>query len=301
MNQKLCMSKKSIIVFLSLLLLVSWTIQGLAIYFVRDLNSERATPWLISLMFFPTIAALIYRFGFNRDAFRQVRFWPGNPIYLALAALIPAASALAALAVVQGAGWGHSEYFVFSTNAVEVVKGPWVLGSGMQSWWMFAANIAATAIVFSLINSVAAVGEEFGWRGFLQSHMIDRFGTVGGVTLLGLVWAFWHLPSNLAGYNYTETPVLGGFVLFPVLLVSVSFVMAWLTIRARSFWPAVLMHGSINGIYEGILSHIKLAEHVSRLRVDLTSIIVAMTLGIAGAWILVRRREGSNEPKQGGG
>ncbi len=296
MKETSVMSKKSIIVFVSLLLLVSWAVQGLAIYVVGDLNSVRATPWLISLMFFPTIAALIYRFGFNRDAFRHVHAWPGNPIYLFLAALVPAATSLVVLAIVEFAGWGHCEFFAFSSHSVQLLKGPWVLGSGVQSWWMFAANIAATAIVFSLINSVVAVGEEFCWRGFLQGHMIEKFGTIGAITLLGLIWAYWHLPSNLAGYNYTQTPVLGGLVLFPVQLVAESLVMAWLTIRARSFWPAVVMHGSGNGIGEGILSHITLAEHVSQLRVDMTSIIVALVLGIACAWVLVRRRAGRNEP-----
>ena len=283
------MSRKSIIIFLLLLLLVSWAMQGLAIYLVGDLNSARAAPWLVSLMFFPTLAALIYRFGFHREAFRHVRFRLGNPLFLILASLIPAATALAVLAIVESLGWGRSDYFSFSSLAVDVSKGPWVLGLGSQSWWMFAANIAATAIVFSLINSVAAVGEEFAWRGFLQGHMIANFEMLRGITLLGLVWAFWHLPANLAGYNYTKTPVLGGLVLFPLLLVSESFVMAWLTLRARSFWPAVLMHGSGNGIHEGVLRHITLTEHVAPLRVDVISIIVSMALGLVCAFAIARR------------
>jgi uncharacterized protein len=287
-TENAAMSKKSIVIFLSLLLLLSWAVQGLAIYFVRDLNSPRAMPWLITLMFFPTLAAVIYRFGFNREAFRRISFRPRKPLYLILAALIPAVIALATLATVHVAGWGRSDYFVFSPGAVEVVKGPWLLGVGSQSFWIFAANIAATAIVFALINSVTAVGEEFGWRGFLQRQMIERFGTLGGVTLLGTAWAFWHLPANLAGYNYPDTPMLGGLLLFPLMLISDSFIMAWLTIRGKSFWPAVLMHGSGNGVQEGILSHIALAENVSRLRVDLVAILVSAVLGLLCAWSLVR-------------
>jgi len=38
--------------------------------------------------------------------------------------------------------------------------------------------------------------------------------------------------------------------------------MAWLTISAQSFWPAVLMHGSGNGIEDGVVSSIQFTTGV---------------------------------------
>lgn len=273
------MSKASIIRFLAVLLLASWAVQGVMLYCVHDPESDAAIPWLISLMFVPTIAAVIYRFGFNRAAFRHVTLRPGNPLYVVLGALIPAATAFAVLAVVILTGWGGSQYVSFIASGAEVVKGPWLLGAGSQAWPLFALNVAVTAVAFAAVNSVSAVGEEFGWRGFLQRHMIDQFGVTRGVALLGVVWAFWHLPTLLAGYNHPETPILGGFVLFPILLTADSFVMAWLTIRARSFWPAVLMHGSINGIHEGICQRIDLSPGIGRIYVDVVAIVASMVVG----------------------
>lgn len=291
-------SRKHLWVYFALLLGASWTVQIITILVVGDLNSAAATPWLAAMMFFPTMASLIYWFGFNRKAFTHVRFWPGNPIYLVIAGLIPAAIALAVLVVAERAGWGSCDFFRFSSSGANIQKGPWSLGVGMQSWPLFAANIAVTAVVFSFINGIVAVGEEFAWRGFLQRPMIENFGVVGGVALLGVVWAYWHLPSNLAGYNYAHAPVLGGLVLFPALLVADSFIMAWLTIRARSFWPAVLMHGSGNGIQEGILSNITLADGVSRLWIDLSAI--AMTWVVAGLCLFVLYRSDTSRRSSGG-
>lgn len=284
------MSRSVLIRFLAILLAVSWLVQGLAIFFVRDLNSPSATPWLIAMMFFPTVGLLIYRFGFNKRAFAGVRFGPGNLLYLVPAALIPALIALVVVAIVQLAGWGTCEFFQFSKAGVDLQKGPWVLGVGGHSWLMFIVNVAATAILYSLINGVVAVGEEFAWRGVLQPHMIGHFGVLGGIALLGLVWACWHLPANLSGYNYPHTPVLGGLVLFPALLVADSFIMAWLTLRARSFWPAVIMHGSGNGIQEGILSKINLSEGVSRIYVDVAAIGVTWVLAAICIMVLWRNR-----------
>lgn len=284
------MSKRSIIGFITGLLLATWAAQVVLIYFVRDLESAAAAPWLAAMMFFPTVAAVSYRFAVNGDAFRPVTFRVGNPIYLVLAAMIPAVSAMMVLGLTLAAGWGSSEYFSFSAGGAEVAKGPWMLGLGQQGWLTFAANVAVTSIAYAAMNSVVAVGEEFGWRGFLQPHLIERFGLIPGVALLGLVWSFWHLPALLAGYNYPDWPLLGGLVLFPAALVGESFVMAWLTIRGRSFWPAVFMHGSINGVQEGIVSKLVFGVPNGRLYADVLASAVALALGAICLGLLLRKR-----------
>src|SRR5690606_23069025 len=121
-----------------------------------------------------------------------------------------------------------------------------------QPWPAFIANVALTGMWFALFNATVAVGEEFGWRGFLQGHLIARMGTTDGIVLLGFIWSMWHLPSLLAGYNFPEYPLLGATVLFPVQLIAASFFLGWLTLRAGSFWPAAIAHGATNSIQEGV-------------------------------------------------
>jgi hypothetical protein len=106
------------------------------------------------------------------------------------------------------------------------------------------------------------------------------------VTALGLFWAAWHLPIILGGYNYPEHPVLGAFVIFPLLLVSISFFLAWLTLRSRSFWPAVLTHGAANSIATGVVSNLRLT--VPLLRIDLITLLLAAGVG-AICWFLLAR------------
>lgn len=283
------MSKRTILVFILSLFLASWSIQAAAIAVVGDLESGAAAPWLIVTMFMPGLWALGYLALFNRAAFRRIRFWPGNPFWLVLAGLLPAALALVTLGLVRMLGWGEGTFFAFDGSGVDVLRGPWQLGPGEQDWLYFSANVALTALLFAAMNGVVAVGEEFGWRGVLQDHVIDRFGLHAGIVLLGLVWAFWHLPSILAGYNYPETPVLGGLVLFPVALVANSYVLAWLTLRARSFWPAVLFHGSVNGIFAGVTEDIAPAAGVVQLQIDLLILALQIVLGLAAALTLPRR------------
>jgi len=286
------MSTRTLAWFLGSLLIVSWVVQALALYLVGDVNSDAMMPWLLGMMFAPTLWSIGYLTIFNRGGWKLIRFWPGNPLYLVLAALIPALIAFGVLAIVQHQGWGASSFFSFGVDGANVLRGPWVMGDGAQGWAFFAANVATTAILFACFNGIVAVGEEFGWRGVLQHHVIGRFGFMRGVALLGFVWALWHAPVNLAGYNHPEAPVLGAFVLFPVQLIAVSFIMAWLTVRAKSFWPAVLMHGSGNGIEEGVTSSLTLHAGVSPLTADLLS--VGVTVLVALVCIALSPRQAQN-------
>ena len=274
------MSVRALALFLGSLLLATWALQIAGLTFVGDTDSPAMMPYLIGAMFMPTIWSVVYLTLLNRKAWKLVRVWPGNPIYLVLAALIPALVAFAVLAIVQTQDWGASSFFSFTEFGATVLRGPWTLGDGAQGWPMFATNVAVTALLFSLINGTVAVGEEFGWRGVVQHHIGERFGYLRGVALLGFVWAIWHAPMNLAGYNYPEAPILGALVLFPVQLVAVSFIMAWLTVRAKSFWPAVLMHGSGNGIQEGVVSSLTLHTGVPPLTADLLEVGVTVALAL---------------------
>lgn len=293
------MSTRALALFLGSLLIATWALQVMGLAFVGDPDAPAMTPYLIAAMFMPTIWSVGYLTLFNRKAWKLVRFWPGNPVYLILAAQIPAAIVFVVLALIVKQGWGATSYFSFTNEGATVLRGPWTLGDGAQNWALFAANIATTALLFALINGAAAIGEEFGWRGVLQHHMIERFGFLKGVALLGFVWAIWHAPMNFAGYNFPEAPILGALVLFPIELIAVSFIMAWLTLRARSFWPAVLLHGSVNGIAEGVMSSIKLGAGLALLTAEFLQIgatvaVAALCLALA---LKTRRVEGPKTAK----
>jgi membrane protease YdiL (CAAX protease family) len=117
--------------------------------------------------------------------------------------------------------------------------------------------------------------------------LIKRFGLSKGITALGLLWSFWHLPLLLAGYNYPENPVFGGFVLSPILLVAASFVLAWLTLRTRSFWPAALVHGAGDSIQGGLTSSIKTTR--PGLYIYLTELMLIVVVGVIFYILLIRR------------
>jgi membrane protease YdiL (CAAX protease family) len=281
------MRKRAIVLYVLLVYLLAWSLQGVAIVLTGgQLESDAAVPWLLATMVVPTLVAV----GFlifhkpSRAGLLWKPTWAMIPMIVAGVA-IPTTTAFFVLAIVQAMGWGQSGWFAFAAEGVTISGGPWLLGQGLQGWPLFAANIAATGLAFAALSAIPAVGEEFGWRAFLQQHLIDKLGLGRGVVLLGLIWSFFHLPGLLVGYNYPETPVLGAFVIFPVELVAVSVFMAWLTLTARSFWPAAIAHGAGNSIQEGVISNLQMA--VPQLYEDLTTMVVTVVIGLM-CWLFLR-------------
>lgn len=284
------MRPRAIALYCLLTYALSWGVQAVAIALSGgDMENPAIVPFLAATMFTPTLAAILFLI-FHPPS-RKGLLWKPTlklPAMLVAGVLVPTLCAFAVVAVVQAMGWGHSGWFTFSAEGVSISGGPWVLGKGAFDWPRFILNVVLTGGLFAGTNSVVAIGEEFGWRAFLQGHLIDRLGMTRGVILLGLIWSFWHLPSLLAGYNYPDHPVLGGLVLFPIDLVATSFFFAWLTLTARSFWPAMIAHAAGNSIQEGVVSNLDMAR--PQLFEDLTSLAVSVIVGLVSWGLLVRAR-----------
>ena len=273
--------------YVGVLLFVSWTCE---VILLRTLGLEepKAQPFFGILMFLPGLMAVGYLF-ITKEGFRTIDWGIRKPTYLLYAIMIPALLALFCMFVIGISGVGSSTHFVFTQAGVSIKRGMFVLGKGEQSLWFFILNYLVTAAVFSVVNGIPAFGEELGWRGFLQRRLVNHYGLVPGITLLGLIWGFWHFPLILNGYNYPEHPVLGALVLFPLTTVFSSFFLAWLTLSSRSLWPAVLAHGCVNTFYGHVVSEMNFGK--DRVAADMI-ILFMWFLTAAVSYLLLRKRTG---------
>jgi membrane protease YdiL (CAAX protease family) len=85
-----------------------------------------------------------------------------------------------------------------------------------------------------IVWGFACLGEELGWRGFLQDAL-RPLGRIRGGLLLALMWTVWHFTMTWNGLiSHLET-------LFPAL-VALTFVLAFLTERTGSLALAATVH-----------------------------------------------------------
>jgi uncharacterized protein len=105
------------------------------------------------------------------------------------------------------------------------------------------AAIAATTVLF-VVGLIPCFGEEWGWRGYLIPRLLP-LGVWPALLLSGALWAFWHAPLVLRGFNYDSTG-LTGMAEMTVSCMLAGIVLGWLDIRSGSVWPAVVAHSSNN-------------------------------------------------------
>ncbi|WP_331236414.1 CPBP family intramembrane glutamic endopeptidase [Natronorarus salvus] len=94
------------------------------------------------------------------------------------------------------------------------------------------------------VNSLVALGEEFGWRGYLLWELAP-LGFWRASFGIGVVWGLWHTPGIVAGHNYPSFPVLG-VVLMTLFCTLLAPLYTYLVIRSRSVLPAAVFHGVFN-------------------------------------------------------
>lgn len=96
------------------------------------------------------------------------------------------------------------------------------------------------------INAFLIMGEEIGWRGYLQEKLMNGFGGFKGILLLGLIWGLWHMPVALQGYNFPDHPYIEAFITYPLVGISLSLIIAYFGFNRYSIFIGTIVHTSNN-------------------------------------------------------
>ncbi|WP_333861207.1 CPBP family intramembrane glutamic endopeptidase [Clostridium sp.] len=93
---------------------------------------------------------------------------------------------------------------------------------------------------------IAFLGEEYGWRYFLQPALQQRLGKRKGVILLGIIWGIWHLPINLFYYS----PATPFYSVLNQLIVCIGYAIffGFVYMKTENIWAVTVIHFANNGI-----------------------------------------------------
>jgi membrane protease YdiL (CAAX protease family) len=72
----------------------------------------------------------------------------------------------------------------------------------------------------------------------------------------GIVWSLWHYPILIYGDYNAGTPTWYCLSCFTVMVISMSFVFAWMRLKSGSLWTGAILHGSHNLYIQGIFTPI---------------------------------------------
>ncbi|SHF41313.1 CPBP family intramembrane glutamic endopeptidase [Chryseobacterium sp. OV279] len=121
-----------------------------------------------------------------------------------------------------------------------------------------ALSIPILLLVFFIINTLSgitlngliALGEEIGWRGFMEKHLSFPFFKKN--IIIGVIWGLWHAPLIFNGHNYPSHP-FWGIITMCVLCIIVSFYFSYILKKSNSLYLIGILHGSFNA-YAAVFS-----------------------------------------------
>ncbi|QYH36850.1 CPBP family intramembrane glutamic endopeptidase [Salinibacterium sp. M195] len=245
-----------VVVFLAVSFGLSWLF-ALPLWLSGGLENPLFIVFALAMMFTPAIAALVVVFFVEKHPDGRSRrhalgLGSVRPVgrflrYLALALVVPPALILAALLV--GAALGvYPADFVHFSGFQEMLDGQLeALGQAplpVPIGLLVAAQFA-NVLVGAVINTIPALGEELGWRGWLLPKLLP-LGIVPALLISGVIWGLWHAPLVLLGYNYVDAPGWLALSAMVGMTIVIGAVFSWLRIRSASVWPAALAHGAFN-------------------------------------------------------
>lgn len=143
----------------------------------------------------------------------------------------------------------------------------------VPAWVVF---VGQGLLVGITINSLAAFGEELGWRGVLLTELAPLgFWKLSFIT--GVIWGLWHAPIIVQGHNFPDTPLLG-IAVMTMWAITAAPVYTYLTVRAQSVLAPTVLHGTFNGMAGLSLIYLAGAGNVIIAPVGVAGIVATMII-----------------------
>ena len=241
---------RGVIAYLILAFGIAWTSWEIPIRLLHlDVTSTQFQLYAIPGAFAPAIAALIVR-AFSKDGFKDAKFrlpliskWP----YFLFALVLPLGVLAAIVFEAQATG-----YLPAGFDLAQAFRGVFPTAGATGTVALAAAGLAKLGVwtipalfVMAVVMTPILWGEEFGWRGYLQPRLFPGKPLAAAV-VTGVIWAAWHFPLILRGYDYGRDQAVLGCAVMIVGTVLLSFVFGWLVERTGSIWSSSLAHAATN-------------------------------------------------------
>ncbi|MEU6710662.1 CPBP family intramembrane glutamic endopeptidase [Nonomuraea sp. NPDC046802] len=282
--------KRPLLIFIVLAFGLSWA-AVLPLWFGGGLGSPSMAGPAMLMMFTPTVGVLGV-WAVNRTPWREwarqtgltfgdnrrrtllllLGAWLGVPLMVFLAIGVSAAVGLLSVDLDQLS-------LMRAALRAQGVEAPADLGA------VAVTQVVLAVVVAPVINAIPALGEEWGWRGWLLPRLMSTNGTVAALLLSGVIWGLWHAPLTLLGYNY---PRLGSWaaLFFIGFCVLAGVIFGWLRLRTGSVWPAVVAHASLNGVAGLALQFGDAARPPNEALAGVTGLVGWVLLALLGTALL---------------
>ena len=225
-------------------------------------------------MLFPVICHVLtrvitregFKFSGENNSYFGIVLKDGKWKYFLMACLLP---------------WGYFE----AANLIELALDPvrydpeYYISLGIEKRLLILFPVAA--IVSGIVGSVAAFGEEGGWRGYMMPKLIRIMGRGKALIVGGIIWGLWHAPLTCIGHNfgtdYPGFPYLG--ILFMcIMCILMGIILTFITEKSGSVWPAAIMHAVNNANPSVIQGFVNPEKSDASFNIGMIALIISLLI-----------------------
>lgn len=224
--------------------------------FMTDTTSKPKVKWLHVFVYYVIACAISWPFFWWRD----INHWEGfqGPGFLKIASIMwgPGIAGLVCMLLFR-----KTHLRTVSLLGTDKIK-------SLIFWFAPLLLLAALGVndengnyshTFPLMISVFAVftvlGEEVGWRGFLQDA-VRPIKPIWRYVLIGLMWEAWHFTNRT--HDKTFIQAAAAVAIFSLVTIVLSWLIGMAVERSKSILVATAIHGWVNLLFEapGITTYI---------------------------------------------
>ncbi|HEX8837504.1 MAG TPA: type II CAAX endopeptidase family protein [Candidatus Acidoferrum sp.] len=240
--------------------------------------------YVLGLMWCPALAAML-TLRLHGRSIAQLGWKWGETKYQIQSWFIPLLYASIAYVIVWVAGlgaFGNPEYLDALVRQMHLGGSPWIsIGVGIF--------LTGT---YGLVRSVSsALGEEIGWRGFLVPELSKTTSFTLTSLVSGMVWSLWHYPILIYGDYNAGTPTWYGLTCFTVMVVSGSFIFAWMRLKSGSLWTGAILHASHNLYIQAIFTPLTRNTGRTAWYIDEFGCVLPLVTIVFAVYFWSKRRE----------
>jgi uncharacterized protein len=240
--------------------------------------------YVVGLMWCPALAGML-TLRLNGRSISELGWKWGRTKYQLWSWFIPLLYASIAYAIVWLAGFGKLGNPAFYDSLVTQMH------LGGPRWISIALGLALTG-TFGLVLSLShALGEEIGWRGFLVPELARTYSFTTTALVSGIVWSLWHYPILIYGDYNAGTPAWYELMCFTAMVISLSFIFAWMRLKSGSLWTGAILHASHNLYIQAIFTPLTRNTGKTAWYIDEFGCVLPAVAVVFAVYFWRRRRE----------
>jgi len=140
------------------------------------------------------------------------------------------------------------------TRSILFYAVPFLLLAAFRAHVLYGYNQPALVAAFPMFVSI--LGEELGWRGFLQDAL-RPLSPVKRFILIGVLWEFWHFTTRTT-HGWSPRRIAVTLLISYSAVILLSFIIGYAAERSRSLVVAVSLHCYIDVLLNNLNLYIPL-------------------------------------------